>query len=144
MENEKKLLIMPKQTAQLDAFYASLEIYYKAFKKGEEWHSNVNFKKEIKKALPYLAAGAQDGPYLVKQSELTRYFGLVQYEYSKPGKAHITDKGIRFYNAYLQNNLDLQLDIIMDSIFNLSFGRNNTAIQSSDSDVDAPKLLLQT
>lgn len=143
MENEKKLLIMPKQTAQLDAFYASLEIYYKAFKKGEEWHSNISYKEEIKKALPYLAAGAQDGPYLVKQSELTRYFGLVQYEYSKPGKAHITDKGIRFYNAYLQNNLDLQLDIIMDSIFNLSFGRNNTAIQSSDSDVDAPKLFLK-
>lgn len=143
MDNENNLLIMPKQTAQLDAFYASLEIYYKSHNNGEIWHSNVDFKEEIKRALPYLAAGAQDGPYLVKQSELTRYFGLVQYEYSKPGKAHITDKGIRFYNAYLQNNIDLQLDIIMDSIFNLSFGRNNTAIQSSNSDVDAPKLFLR-
>lgn len=144
MNTENNLLIMPKQTAQLDAFYASLEIYYNAFKNGEDWHSNLKYKEEIKKALPYLAAGAQDGPYLVKQSELTRYFGLVQYEYSKPGKAKITDKGIRFYNAYLQNNKELQMDIIMDSIFNLSFGRNNTAIQSSNSDVDAPKLFLKS
>lgn len=144
MKNNNSPLIMPKQTAQLDAFYESLGIYYKAFKNGEDWHSNLKFKEEIKKALPYLAAGAQDGPYLVKQSELTRYFGLVQYDYSKPGKAKITDRGIRFYNAYLQNNTKLQLDIIMDSIFNLSFGRNNTAIQSSDSDVDAPKLFLKS
>ena len=104
MDNENNLLIMPKQTAQLDAFYASLEIYYKSHNNGEIWHSNVDFKEEIKRALPYLSAGAQDGPYLVKQSELTRYFGLVQYEYSKPGKAHITDKGIRFYNAYNSYN----------------------------------------
>ena len=143
MDNENNLLIMPKQTAQIDAFYASLEIYYKSYINGEIWHSNTDFKEEIKKALPYLASGAQDGAYLVKQSELTRYFGLVEYEYSKPGKAHITDKGIKFYNAYVDKNIEVQIDIIMDSIFNLSFGRNNTAIQSSNSDVDAPKLFLK-
>ena len=31
MDNENNLLIMPKQTAQLDAFYASIEIYYKYY-----------------------------------------------------------------------------------------------------------------
>lgn len=137
-------LIMPKQTGQKDAFYNSLKLYYNSYIKGEEWYDNSDFKIEIQKLLPYLSTGAQNGPYLAKQSELTRYFGLVYYDYTtKPGKAHITDSGIKFYNAYLQNNDELQLDIIMDSILNFSFGRNNTAIQSSDSDVDAPKLFLK-
>ena len=137
-------LIMPKQTGQKDAFYASLELYYKSYKRNEDWYSNSNFKVEIQRLLPYLSKGAKDGPYLVKQSELTRYFGLVYYDYSKQvGRAHITDRGIRFYNAYLQNDYKLQIDIIMNSIFNDSFGRNNTAIKSSNSDVDAPKLFLR-
>lgn len=138
-------LIMPKQTGQKDAFYASLQLYYNSYKNGEEWYSNEKFKIEIQKLLPYLSKGAQDGPYLVKQSELTRYFGLVYYDYSsRPSRAKITDSGIRFYNAYLQNNIDLQIEILMEAIFNNSFGRNNAAIQSSDSDVDAPKLFLKS
>lgn len=138
-------LIMPKQTGQKDAFYASLQLYYESYKHGEEWYSNVNFKTRIQELLPYLSRGAQDGPYLVKQSELTRYFGLVYYDYStRTGRAKITDTGIRFYNAYLQNDKKTQIDIIMNAIFNNSFGRNNTAIKSSDSDVDAPKLFLRS
>lgn len=135
---------MPKQTGQKDAFYASLQLLYNSYKNGEKWYSNEKFKIEIQKLLPYLSKGAQDGPYLVKQSELVRYFGLAEYDYSsKPGKSHITDTGIRFYNAYLQNNEQLQRDILMNSIINNSFGRNNSAIQSSDSDIDPPKLFLK-
>ncbi len=139
-----KKLIMPKQTGQKDAFYASLQLLYNSYKNGEKWYSNERFKIEIQKLLPYLSKGAQDGPYLVKQSELVRYFGLAEYDYSsKPGKSHITDAGIRFYNAYLQNNDQLQRDILMNSIINNDFGRNNFAIQSSDSDIDPPKLFLK-
>ena len=138
-------LIMPKQTGQKDAFYASLQLYYESYQRGEEWYSNTDFKVKIQELLPYLSTGAQDGPYLVKQSELTRYFGLVYYDYSKHiGKAKITNTGIRFYKAYLQNDDKTQIDIIMNAIFNHSFGRNNTAIKSSDSDVDAPKLFLKS
>lgn len=138
-------LIMPKQTGQKDAFYASLQLYYESYKHGEEWYSNIDFKTRIQELLPYLSRGAQDGPYLVKQSELARYFGLVYYDYStSTGRAKITDSGIRFYNAYLQNDNKTQIDIIMNAIFNNSFGRKNTAIKSSDSDVDAPKLFLKS
>ena len=138
-------LIMPKQTGQKDAFYSSLQLYYESYKHGEEWYSNSDFKIRIQELLPYLSRGAQDGPYLVKQSELTRYFGLVHYDYShRIGRAKITDSGIRFYNAYLQNDNKTQIDIIMNAIFNNSFGRNNTAIKSSDSNVDAPKLFLKS
>lgn len=139
-----EILIMPKQTGQKDAFYASLELYYDAYIRGEQWYSNNDFKIEIQKKLPYLSQGAQDGPYLVKQSELTRYFGLVYYDYgTKPGRGHITDTGVKFFEAYLKNNYDLQIEIIMEAIFYHSFGRNNTAIKTSNSDVDAPKLFLR-
>lgn len=139
-----KKLIMPKQTGQKDALYASLQLYYNSYKKGEEWYSNNDFKQDIQKLLPYLSRGAQDGPYLVKQSELSRYFNLAYYDYSTAvGRAHITDRGIRFYNAYLNNDENIQKQIIMESILNDSFGRNNTAIESSDSDIDPPKLFLK-
>jgi len=138
-------LIMPKQTGQKDAFFASLKLYHDSYQNGEQWYSNSDFKVNIQRILPYLGRGARNGPYLVKQSELTRYFGLVYYDYSTNiGRAHITDRGIRFYNAYLQNNIKLQIDILMESILNDSFGRDNTAIKSSDSDVDAPKLFLKS
>lgn len=135
-------LIMPKQTARADVFYSSLEIYYNSYRHGEEWVSNEDYKRLIQQLLPDLAQGAQDGAYLVKQSELTRYFGLVYRDY--PGRqARITDRGIRFYNAYLNNDRELQQKIIMEAVLNDSFGRNNTAIKSSDSDVDPPKLFLR-
>lgn len=135
-------LIMPKQTARMDVFYASLQIYHTSYKHGKEWVSNEDYKRLIQKFVPDLADGAQDAAYLVKQSELTRYFGFVYRDY--PGrKAKITDRGIRFYNAYLNNDLKLQQEIIMESIFNDSFGRNNTAIKSSDANVDPPKLFLR-
>ena len=137
-------LIMPKQTGQIDAFLTSLKLYFESFIRGEKWYSNNEFKHRIQEELPYLADGAQDEAYLVKQSELTRYFGLVHYDYScRPGKAHITNSGIDFYNAYLSQDIDTQRRIIMDAILNNSFGRNNTAIKSSDSDIDPPKLFLK-
>lgn len=139
MEN---YLIMPKQTAQLDAFFASLQIYYNAYTQGEKWVKNSDYKQSIQNLLPRLTDGARDGAFLVKQSEMTRYFGLVFYDY-KGRKAYITKSGIKFYEAYLKDNKNLQLDILFESILNHSFGRNNTAIRDSDSDIDPPKLFIK-
>ena len=89
-------LIMPKQTGQKDAFYASLELLYNSYKNGEKWYSNDKFKVEIQRLLPYLSKGAQDGPYLVKQSELVRYFGLAEYDYIRDGESKVEDHQIGF------------------------------------------------
>lgn len=133
---------MPKQTARVDVFYASLKIFYDSYKQNEEWVSNKDYKELIQKLLPDLSQGAQDGAFLVKQSELTRYFGFVYRDYNGK-KSKITDRGIRFYNAYLNNDDTLQKELIMEAILNDSFGRNNTAIQNSDSNIDPPKLFLR-
>lgn len=137
-------LIMPKQTGQLDSFKASLKIYFESYQNGNEWLSNEIFKQKIQEELPSLSEGAKNSPYLEKQSELTRYFGLVDYDYShRKGKARITKTGIDFYKACLSNNETEQKDIIMEAVFKLSFGRNNKAIKSSNSDIDPPKLFLK-
>ena len=92
-------LIMPKQTGRKDVFYASLELFYNAYKSGQIWVTNEEYKEKIQQLIPSLSQGAQDAAYLVKQSELTRYFGLAYRDY--PGrKTKITDRGIRFYNAF--------------------------------------------
>ena len=141
--NENKL-IMPKQTGKKDVFYASLSLYYNAWKNHKEWYDNTDFKQEIQRILPRLSQGAQDSAYLVKQSELTRYFWLVEYDYEPQiGRGRITKEGIDFFNAYLRHDDSTQIDIIMHSIFNKKFGRHNTAIKASDSDVDPPKLFIK-
>lgn len=138
-------LIMPKQTARLDVFYYSLRIYYDAFKECEKeediWVTNSDYKKIIVKYVPSLGANEA---YLVKQSELTRYFGLVFHDYENH-RAKITDRGIKFYEAYLhsEGTDEQQLDLLAESIFNDTFGRNNTAIEKSDSDIDPPKLFIK-
>ena len=140
------VLIMPKQAGKLDVFYASLEIFYESHLNNESWCENDFFKKRIVEKCPRIPRDTVlDGPYLVKQSELVRYFGLAIYEYGKvSGRAKITERGIEFYNAYHDNNLELQKKLIMESILHDSFGRNNTAIETSDSDVDAPKLFIKS
>ncbi|MCF0117824.1 MAG: HNH endonuclease [Bacilli bacterium] len=138
-------LIMPKQAGKSDVFYASLEIFYESRLRGEEWCENGVFKDQIIRKCPRIARDTVlNGPYLVKQSELVRYFGLAEYEYGhQSGRARITERGIRFYDAYRNHNINKQRSLLMESILNDSFGRNNTAIESSDSDVDAPKLFLK-
>lgn len=138
-------LIMPKQAGQTDVFYASLEIYYESRLRGEEWLTNDVFKDLIIRKCPRIARDTvQNQPYLVKQSELTRYFGLVEYDYEPAiGRARITERGVRFYGAYKDGNLNKQCALLMESILNDCFGRHNTAIKSSDSDIDPPKLFLR-
>lgn len=138
------LLIMPKQTGDPLSFFASLRLYYESYKRGESWYSNVLFKEQIQILVPSLSQGARDDAYLVKQSELTRYFGFVFYDYShRPSQARITNTGIEMYEAFLEHNIYRQWDIIMSAIINHTFGRNNTAIKTSDSDLDPPKLYIR-
>lgn len=138
-------LIIPKQTGQIDVFYASLEIFYESWLNNQEWCENRLFKEQIVLKLPRIESDTvKDNAYLVKQSELVRYFGFATYNYQgNSGKTRITPEGINFYHAYKDVNLNKQRELIVNSILNNSFGRNNTATESSDSDVDPPKLFLK-
>lgn len=130
-------LIMPKGDGQLLPCIYSLKIYYKL---RYSWVSNEEFKKDIAKLLSLPADS--DGPFLIKKSEAARYFGLIEYDFrSRKGK--ITERGVKFYEASQINNKPLMIDLIMESINQDSFGRNNSATKTSNSDIDPPKLVLK-
>lgn len=140
---KEKKLIMPKQTGKLESFYASLKIYYDAKDRADTWVDNHEFILKICALVKTLKVD-DDRPKLVKQSELVRYFGFAEYDYSKQlGRARITEKGIEFYKAYLEDDKEKQFTLLMESIKNNTFGRFNTAIETSDSDIDPPKVFLK-
>ncbi len=132
-------LIMPKHNGTLVLCITTLKIYYE----NKGWLSNKEYKPLIIGANTFRKnAIGDDGSALIKRSEMARYFGLIEYDFIGR-KAKITERGINFYEAYLSSNNELMIDIIMNSILHDSFGRNNYAIMSSDSDIDPPKLLLR-
>jgi len=133
----KNKLIMPKGDGQINPCIKSLKIYHEA---KTLWVSNEKFKMKIAEALDLPIDS--DGPFLIKKSEIARYFGLIEYNFVKR-EARITERGVHFYEAYLNNNKYLMIEIIIQSIKEDTFGRNNSASEGSDSDIDPPKLLLR-
>lgn len=129
---------MPKQTAKLDRFFYSLEIFYNAYRRNDPDVPNADFKQLITSHFEDLR-DRNDGAKIVKQSEMTRYFGMARHSYSG-NTTSITDRGISMYEAYKAGNSSTCVDLVVESILNDSFGRNNTAIKSSDADIDPPKL----
>ena len=129
---------MPKQTAKLDRFFYCLEIFYKAYRHNDPDVPNSDFKRQITEHFEDLH-DRNDGAKIVKQSEMTRYFGMAKHNYTN-NTTTITDRGIAFYDAYLKGDKNTCIDLIVDSVMNDSFGRGNTAIKSSDADIDPPKL----
>ncbi|QFJ55257.1 HNH endonuclease [Pseudobutyrivibrio xylanivorans] len=132
-------LIMPKQTAALDRFFYSLEIFYKAYQNNDPDVTNEDFKRQITNHFEDLRE-RNDGAKIVKQSEMTRYFGFAYHSYAN-NTTTITDRGIDFYLANKDSDTNKCMDLIIESLENDTFGRNNTAIKTSDSYIDPPKLL---
>lgn len=131
-------LIMPKQTARLDRFFYSLEIFYKAYNSNDPYVTNSDFKQKITAHFDELKYH-NDGAKIVKQSEMTRYFGMADHSYSN-NTTTITERGLAMYKAYLKGDKHTCIDLVVESVMLDSFGRKNTAIKSSDADVDPPKL----
>lgn len=131
-------LIMPKQTAKLDRFFYSLEIFYNAYKHNNPDVTNADFKQQITAHFEDLR-NRNDGAKIVKQSEMTRYFGMALHNYSN-NTTTITNRGIDMYTAHLNGDKRTCIDLVVESVINDSFGRQNTAIKSSDADIDPPKL----
>lgn len=134
-------LIMPKQTSQMDRFIYSIKIFYDSYNNDDKDVKNIIFKQKMMEHFQSLREN-NDGAKIVKQSEMARYFGMALHDYSN-STTSITNRGIFFYEAYNNHDYEKCIDLLMESIFNDSFGRGNTAIKSSDSDVDPPKLFLK-
>jgi 5-methylcytosine-specific restriction enzyme A len=129
-------LIMPKQDGRLSVVLKTLEVYLE-----NELVDNEVFKREIRKKILDISkpsAELTDGPGLLKKSEIARYFGLVQYSF-KNKVGTITKYGKDFLNGEKEK----RIDIIFNRMNNISFGRNNSAVKSSNSYLNPPILFLK-
>ena len=129
-------LIMPKQDGRLNIVLKTLEVYVE-----NKLVDNEVFKREIRKKILDISkpsADLTDGPALLKKSEMARYFGLVHYSFeNKVGT--ITKYGKNF----LSGEKEKRIDIIFNRMNNISFGKNNSASKSSDSNLNPPILFLK-
>ncbi len=135
-------LIMPKQTSDPAKFYATLSILYKAYKDGNPIVSNSEYKRQIINMFDNYSNDS-NGAMIVKQSEMARYFGFAYRDFDNR-EMSITETGIEMFEAHENEDRQTEHRLIAQAIINLSFGRRNTAIKSSDSDIDAPKLLVKS
>ncbi len=134
-------LIMPKQTAAPDKFYTTLSVLYEAYKSGSPIVLNSDYKKKIIAAFDNFSNNS-DGAMIVKQSEMVRYFGFAIGDFANR-QIQISQTGIELFEAHQTGEIQKEYELIADAIVNHTFGRNNTAIKSSDADIDPPKLFIK-
>ena len=131
-------VVMPKNSAVEEEILAALKIYYDE----NDWLKNDEFTRRLK-----LVIG--DGQYhssYTKKVQMTSYYGFTEWEdFSKnTSPRRITERGKRFYNAWLAKNQDAMDEEILQSLENVVFGRNNCGCSDSDSDVEIPSLFIRT
>ncbi|MFQ9521019.1 MAG: hypothetical protein ACLRZR_06545, partial [Turicibacter sp.] len=76
----------------------------------------------------------------------TTYYGFIEWKdfSKKTSQSRITESGKRFYRALLDNDQDKMNELIMYSLENVIFGRNNCGCSDSDSDLEIPSLFIRT
>ncbi len=135
-------LIMTKQTSEPIKFYTTLDILYGAYKTGNPIVPNREYKQKIIDAFDSYSEDS-DGAMIVKQSELVRYFGFAHTDFKKR-EICITATGIELYEAHKNDDIRGEYNLIANAIVTYTFGRGNTAVESSDADVDPPKLFVKS
>lgn len=133
---------MPKGDGTLEMVLESLKIL---IEEKTEWVSNDIFKEKMKNYL--FLSGRKDensevnGPYLIKKSEIARYFNFIEYNFEKKQKK-ITQIGKEFYNAKtIEERIEILFKCLSD--YDVTFGRKNNAVQNSESDLEVPILILK-
>ncbi len=133
-------LIMPKGDGTLRAINSSIEVYYN--NKDKDWLFNNQFKKLISVKMGFELSKdgepLRNGPFLIKKSEIARYFGLIEYIFRKKGR--LTNTGLRYYEA--KDDIE-RIRIILKSLSKVSFNKGNSGVEKSDSHIEPPKLLLK-
>tara|TARA_B100000780_G_C21067547_1_gene429363 strand:+ start:71 stop:1261 length:1191 start_codon:yes stop_codon:yes gene_type:complete len=135
-------IVMPKGDGTLKAINASVKIYYN--NRNKEWLINDKFKKLITEEMGFEflknSEPARDGPFLLKKSEVARYFGLIDYVWSKR-KGKITDTGIKYYES---SDVSEKINIIIKSLNKISFNQGNSGVKGCNSIIEPPKLFLKS
>ena len=148
-------LIMPKHTGLVSESQTPLKVCYDRKDVNNGWVENGHAKQGIDGFTLYLyqeyhAANApghstpkNDNSDYTKDAQLPLYFGFMEIsETRSKALRRITPSGIEMYEALVANDKDKIYSLFVNALENMAFGRNNSGCENSDSDLEAPNILL--
>ena len=146
---------MPKHTGLVSEFQTPLKVCYDRKDINNGWVENGHATQGIDGFTLYLyqeyhnsnVAGhttpKRDNSDYTKDAQLPIYFGFMEIAYSRSNALRrITASGIEMYEALLADDKDKIYSLFVDALEHNTFGRNNNACENSDSDIEAPNILL--
>lgn len=131
-------IVIPKHSADLDEMSAVLKIHYEA----KDWVKGTDFKQEL---MGLIGDGQYHSSY-PKKAQVPAYFGFLESKVSSGGRIterKISESGIEMYEAILSDDRSTRQRLLLEAIEKIVFGRNNSGCVSSNSDIEAPAILVK-
>lgn len=133
-------IVIPKNSASLEEVMGAMQIYYDV----GDWLSNSDFIQIYKNKIGIIGDDSDSSAY-TKKTEIGAYYGFLEWKDINKTQSprRITPRGRNFIDHYNNNDIDALHEDIMRSLEEVSFGRNNYACRSCDSDIEPPSLFLR-
>ena len=148
-------LIMPKHSGLVSEFKAALKVCYDRRAVNDGWIPTGHAKQGIDGFTLYLyqeyhhnkAAGhhspKNDNSDYTKDAQLPLYFGFMEITGNRAdAQRRITPSGIEMYEAMLSDDKEKIYSLFVNALESTTFGRNNSACENSNSDLEAPNILI--
>lgn len=125
-------IVIPKNSALAEETVGAISVYYEA----GDWMTNDDFIDSFRAKVKDL--GETDLSEYTKRTQIGSYFGYIEWEDIRrsQSKRRITQRGKQFYEHYKGGNKSAVFADIMSSLEEVTFGRNNFACSTSDSDIE--------
>ncbi len=133
-------MVIPKNSASIEEVMGAMQIYYDA----DDWLSNADYIQAFKNRIGIIGDDGDSSAY-TKRTEIGSYYGFIEWEDINKTQSprRITPRGKQFLEHYNAGDTAALHEDIMCSLEEVTFGRNNYACRSSDSDIDPPALFLR-
>lgn len=131
-------IVIPKHSADLDEMSAVLKIHYEA----KDWVKGIDFRQKL---MGLIGDGQYPSSY-PKKAQVPAYFGFLESKVSRGGRIterKISESGIEMYEAILSDDRSTRQRLLLEAIEKIFFGRNNSGCVSSNSDIEAPAILVK-
>ncbi len=148
-------LIMPKHSGQVVEFQTALKVCYDRKDINDGWVENGHALQGIDGFTSYLyqeyhnanvpghSTPKKDNSDYTKDAQLPLYFGFMEISDTRSNALRrITPSGVEMYEALVSDDKDKIYSLFVKALETMTFGRNNSACESSDSDLEAPNILL--
>lgn len=131
-------IVIPKHSADVDEMNAVLKIYYDA----DDWVKSKDYIEKLKKMI-----GPHQYPTSYpKKAQVPAYFGFLECKMTK-GKniieRKITESGKKMYEAIIFDDIAVRQELLMNAVEKVIFGKINGGSPTSESDIDAPDLVIR-